>query len=133
MTLRVLIAVTHLLGAGHLTRAAALARAFLRRGHAVTLVSGGMPSPMLRLDDVEFVQLPPVRTVGTDFRNLLDASGGPVGPDHLSIRRDRLLAALKAARPPTWRTRLATSPIAPSPNSSATVPPTSCPLRSSRD
>jgi predicted glycosyltransferase len=106
MTLRVLIAVTHLLGAGHLTRAAALARAFLRRGHAVTLVSGGMPSPMLRLDDVEFVQLPPVRTVGTDFRNLLDASGGPVGPDHLSIRRDRLLAALKAARPQVVITEL---------------------------
>jgi predicted glycosyltransferase len=99
MTLRVLIAVTHLLCAGHLTRAAALARAFARRGHAVTLVSGGMPSPMLRLDDVAFVQLPPVRTVATDFRTLLDASGSPVGADHLAVRRHRLLAALEAARP----------------------------------
>ena len=38
--MRVLIAVTHLLGAGHLTRAAALARGLVRAGHAVTLVSG---------------------------------------------------------------------------------------------
>ena len=41
---RVLIVVTHLLGAGHLTRASALARAFMRAGHEVTVVTGGMPT-----------------------------------------------------------------------------------------
>jgi hypothetical protein len=34
----------------HLTRAAALARAFAGAGHAVTLVSGGMPAALPRLD-----------------------------------------------------------------------------------
>ncbi|MFC6790188.1 hypothetical protein ACFQE0_11510 [Methylobacterium komagatae] len=43
--MRVLIAVTHLLGAGHLTRAAALARAFAAAGHETALVSGGHPAP----------------------------------------------------------------------------------------
>ena len=53
MSLRVLIAVTHLLGAGHLTRAAALARAFARAGHATTLVSGGMPARLVASDGVD--------------------------------------------------------------------------------
>ena len=72
MSLRVLIAVTHLLGAGHLTRAAALARAFAREGHETTLVSGGSPARLADLENVTFVQLHPVRTVGTDFKTLLD-------------------------------------------------------------
>ena len=44
MSLRILIAVTHLLGAGHLTRAAAIAEASARAGHEVTLVSGARVS-----------------------------------------------------------------------------------------
>ena len=47
MSMRVLIAVTHLLGAGHLTRAAAIARAFARAGHEVALVSGGTKTPLV--------------------------------------------------------------------------------------
>ena len=53
--MRVLIAVTHLLGAGHLTRAAALARAFARKGHETMLVSGGSP---VRLSDLANVTYP---------------------------------------------------------------------------
>jgi predicted glycosyltransferase len=106
MSLRVFIAVTHLLGAGHLTRAAALARAFARSGHAVTLVSGGMPSAVVALDGVTFVQLPPVRTAGTAFRTLLDEDGAPVDEARLASRRDRLLAALREARPDVVITEL---------------------------
>ncbi len=64
---RILIAVTHLLGAGHLTRAAALARAFAAAGHETVLVSGGHPAPLVRLDGVRLVQLPPLRIEGFDF------------------------------------------------------------------
>ena len=71
--MRVLIAVTHLLGAGHLTRAAALGRAFVASGHDALLVSGGVPAPMVRLSDVRLVQLPPLRVAGTDFRTPTDA------------------------------------------------------------
>ena len=53
MSMRVLIAVTHLLGAGHLTRAAAIARAFARAGHEVALVSGGTRTPLVSTAGVQ--------------------------------------------------------------------------------
>jgi predicted glycosyltransferase len=106
MTLRILIAVTHLLGAGHLTRAAALARAFARAGHGTTLVSGGMPARLVASDGVDFVQLPPIRTVGTDFKGLLDETGAPVNAARLGARRDQLLAALESVRPDVVITEL---------------------------
>ena len=97
--MRVLIVVTHLLGAGHLTRAAALARAFAQAGHATTLVSGGGPARTAGLENVDFVQLPPVRTVGTDFTTLLDEDGEPVHNFRLAERRILLLDTLRALRP----------------------------------
>jgi predicted glycosyltransferase len=106
VSLRVLIAVTHLLGAGHLTRAAALARSFARAGHATTLVSGGMPAPLVSFGGARLVRLPPVRTAGTDFSTLLDESGAPVRPDRLAARRRMLLDAFEAARPDVVITEL---------------------------
>ena len=89
MSKRVLIVVTHLLGAGHLTRAPALARAFAKAGHATTLVSGGMPTSLADPDNVTFVQLPPVQIRGTDFRTLLDEQGTPITAMlYLEARRD---------------------------------------------
>jgi predicted glycosyltransferase len=99
MTLRVLIAVTHLLGVGHLTRAAAVARAFARAGHQATLVSGGVPAPLISTEDVHFVQLPPVRTTGTAFTTLLGDDGRPVGEERLRNRSEILLAILARTRP----------------------------------
>ncbi|MBF9232002.1 glycosyltransferase [Microvirga alba] len=106
MSMRVLIAVTHLLGAGHLTRAAALARAFAKAGHAITLVSGGSRIQLIALDGVSFVQLPPVKTVGTDFRALLDESGAPIDEKRLTERRDLLLKTFHATRPDILITEL---------------------------
>ena len=106
MTLRVLVAVTHLLGVGHLTRAAALARAFARAGHETVLVSGGIPTPLVRTDGVEVVQLPPVRTMGTDFRTLLDESGRPATPSRLEARRDLLASLVEERRPHAVLTEL---------------------------
>lgn len=106
MSLRVLIAVTHLLGAGHLTRAAALGRAFARAGHDVTLVSGGMPAHLIDMDGVRSIQLPPVRTVGTDFRTLLGENGRPIAPEQLEARRRRLASTLDELRPDVVMTEL---------------------------
>jgi len=97
--LRILIVVTHLLGAGHLTRAAALARAFAKAGHGTTLVSGGSPARPAGLDDVAFVQLPPVRITGTDFKTLLDENGALIDGARLEERRDLLVQTLRAIRP----------------------------------
>ncbi|QFU15949.1 glycosyltransferase [Microvirga thermotolerans] len=106
MSLRVLIAVTHLLGAGHLTRAAALARAFAEAGHDTILVSGGGPALLPPLGRARLVQLPPVRTVGTDFRTLLDEEGVPVTEARMAARRDLLLETLRTFRPQAVMTEL---------------------------
>jgi predicted glycosyltransferase len=106
MSLRALIAVTHLLGAGHLTRAAALARALARAGHDVTLVSGGMPARLIDMGGVRSVQLPPVCTVGTDFRTLLEENGRPVAPEQLHSRRHLLANTLDELRPDVVVTEL---------------------------
>ncbi|GEP05249.1 glycosyltransferase [Methylobacterium oxalidis] len=104
--MRVLIAVTHLLGAGHLTRAAALARGLACAGHAVVLVTGGRPAPMVSLEGVEVVELPPVRVEGTAFGTLLDADGGPAGEHHLARRRRLLLETFARCRPDAVVTEL---------------------------
>jgi predicted glycosyltransferase len=103
---RILIAVSHLLGAGHLTRAAALARAFVKAGHDTVLVSGGMPAPLVRTDGVRLVQLPPVRTIGTDFTTLRDENGHLVTPARLEARRDALLELIDETRPDVLVTEL---------------------------
>ncbi len=97
MSARILIAVTHLLGIGHLVRARQLAQALAAAGHDVTLASGGMPDG--KAADYCFVQLPPVRTQGTDFRNLLDENGKAATPERLVARRERLVALARELSP----------------------------------
>lgn len=95
--MRVLIVVTHLLGTGHLSRALTLARAFGEAGHDVRLVSGGMPAPQLDQTGVEMVQLPPLRSDGTNFTRLLDADDQPADATYLARRRAALVATLDPA------------------------------------
>ena len=86
MSASVLIAVTHLLGSGHLVRAANLARALAQGGFSVTLAGGGMPLRAMEGEPFAFVQLPPIRTEGTDFRTLLDEAGQPIEPERKTAR-----------------------------------------------
>lgn len=104
--MRVLIAVTHLLGAGHLTRAAALARAFAAAGHEVLLVSGGRPAPMVRADGLRWVQLPPLHVAGTDFARPLGPDGRPADAALFAQRRAMLLGALADFAPDAVITEL---------------------------
>src|SRR5207302_1427876 len=60
MNRRVFFYVQHLLGIGHLRRAATLARAMAAAGLDVLLVSGGAPVP-LDIGRARLRQLPPVR------------------------------------------------------------------------
>ncbi|HMO28952.1 glycosyltransferase [Enterovirga sp.] len=99
MSLRILIAVTHLLGAGHLVRASAIGRALARRGHHVTLASGGAPMPLADASGLDLVQLPPVRAPLGDFSVLLGEDGQPAGPAYLDRRRRLLLATFARLRP----------------------------------
>lgn len=98
MSARILVAVTHLLGIGHLVRARQLARALAGAGHEVTLASGGMPDGKAAAD-YRFVQLPPVRTQGTDFRNLLDEDGKAATSERLAARCEQLVALARELSP----------------------------------
>ena len=97
--MRVLFWVQHLLGTGHLKRAATVARAVVDGGLEVTLVSGGPPAPWLVPDGVELVQLPWVRARDLAFSALVDSHDRPIDDAFRAARRDRLLALFKALRP----------------------------------
>ena len=94
----VLFWVQHLLGSGHLKRAATLARAISERGLRVVIASGGTPAPWL-VDGVELVQLPPVRASDLAFTSLLDEHDRPIDDRFRALRRDRLLALFQELRP----------------------------------
>ena len=85
---RVLIVVTHLLGVGHLARAALIARALVEAGASVRLVTGGRPSATVDLAALDVVQLPPVHCVGTDFKTLRNEDGDMAG-ERLSRKPSR--------------------------------------------
>jgi predicted glycosyltransferase len=104
--MRVLIAVTHLLGTGHLARALTLARAIQAAGDQALVVSGGMPVPQLDRGDVPILQLPPVRSNGVDFSRLRDVDGAFVTDQILSNRQSILCQTLIAERPDALITEL---------------------------
>jgi predicted glycosyltransferase len=75
---RVLFYVQHLLGIGHVKRAATLARAMTAKGLEVTVVSGGDNVPILDTTGMTFVQLPSVRANDRNFEGLVNSIGNPV-------------------------------------------------------
>ena len=96
---RIFIYVQHLLGIGHLKRAATLASALCDAGCEVTLATGGYPVPQLVPRSARLVQLPPAGTADLGFKSLLDANGVPVDDSWRARRRAQLLEAFCAARP----------------------------------
>jgi len=94
----VLLYVQHLLGIGHLRRAAAVATALTDAGLRVVFVTGGLPSPLAMPRAPTLLQLPPLRALDETFR-LADEAGQPLGDELKAERRDRLLAAFHRHRP----------------------------------
>ena len=111
---RVFFYVQHLLGIGHLRRAAVLARALVAGGFDVLLVSGGAPVEGLVLDGVRFHQLPPLRAADASLRDLARLDGTPIDEAFQRRRTEALLGLLRAEAPdvvlteqfPFGRTRL---------------------------
>ena len=89
----------HLLGLGHLERAARLARALRRAGEPVVFVQGGRPVPGLDLGGAEVVPLPPLVAANEAASGLAWPDGRRPGPAELADRRDRLLACLRTHDP----------------------------------
>jgi len=111
---RIFFHVQHLLGIGHLRRAATLARALAEGGFDVLLVSGGAPVPGLALGAARFHQLPPLRAADETLRELSRLDGTPLDEAYRAARVRVLLDLLRAEAPdiliteqfPFGRTRL---------------------------
>ena len=103
MSRRVFFYVQHLLGIGHLRRAAALARALARGGFDVLLVSGGAPVPGLDVRLVSggarFHQLPPLRARDEGLRELARLDGTPLDEAFRAARTAELVGLLRAEAP----------------------------------
>jgi len=95
----VLLYVQHLLGIGHLRRAAVIARALGRAGLDVIFVSGGLPDAGLDIGGARLVQLAPARVRDESFSQLVDAEGQAVGEAWRAERRSHLLQLLHSCRP----------------------------------
>ncbi|PWC32688.1 glycosyltransferase [Azospirillum sp. TSO35-2] len=104
--MRLMIVVTHLLGTGHLSRALALADAFVGAGWTVDVVSGGRPAPHLGQAGATLHQLPPLASDGADFATLLTADGRTADAALFEARRRMLTGLLDALRPDALITEL---------------------------
>lgn len=106
MTRRVFIHVQHLLGTGHLRRAAAIAAALADAGFEVEIASGGPPIGGLEIGGARLFQLPALRTADLSFKRLIDDRGQPVDEAWRAARRAQLLARFHALRPDVLITEL---------------------------
>ena len=104
--MKVMIVVTHLLGSGHLARAMVLGEAFHAAGHEVTVVSGGDAIDRLQRPGVSLLQLPPLRSDGTNFTRLLDDTGKEADEAYLAARRTSLVKAVGDVAPDILITEL---------------------------
>jgi predicted glycosyltransferase len=95
---RVFFYVQHLLGVGHLHRAAILARALAEDGFDVLLVSGGAPVP-LDLAGVRLHQLPAVRARDEGLRDLVRLDGTSLDGAFREARAGELVSLLRAEAP----------------------------------
>lgn len=96
---RVFFYVQHLLGIGHLRRAATIARALTGAGLDVTVVSGGGGIPGLDLGGAAFVQLSATRAADLYFKKLLDEDGEPIDDAWRARRSAAVLAAFETCDP----------------------------------
>lgn len=107
MSGRVMIHVQHLLGVGHLSRAARLANALDLAGMDVALVSGGREAPQITTRPrVRRVQLPSMRAADASFSTLLDENDRPIDDRFRRNRCNRLLNQYEDFRPELLVTEL---------------------------
>lgn len=99
MSRRVMFYVQHLLGIGHLKRAAILAREMAAQGLEVWVVLGGIELEGIDFDGCARVALPPIRALNGRFATLVDEHGAAVDDALREARVTRILTELEAIRP----------------------------------
>jgi predicted glycosyltransferase len=95
----VLFHVQHLLGIGHLRRAALIARAIMAAGMDVRFVSGGAPAGEVDLGEAMLIQLPAAVSADVHFSRLLDETGRPIDDAWRARRQRLLLSAFEVTQP----------------------------------
>ena len=99
MSPRILIHVQHLLGIGHLRRAALLARTLAARGAEVMCVSGGYPVADIDFGAARLHQLPAARAQDLSYKRLVDIHGELIDDVWRQRRCTELLAVVAHFRP----------------------------------
>ncbi len=97
--MRLVFHVQHLLGIGHLRRAASLAAGLARHGFAVTVASGGFPVDGIGFGSARVVQLPPVRAGDPAFSTHVTTGGRPIDADWEARRLASLRSILDDVDP----------------------------------
>lgn len=103
---RVLFWVQHLLGIGHLSRAATLARAMTADGMEVLVASGGEPSPVTDTGAAKLAQLPSTRAVDIYFKVLHDENDHQIDDAWRARRTAATLDVYRSFRPDVLITEL---------------------------
>ncbi|MEM7426676.1 MAG: glycosyltransferase [Pseudomonadota bacterium] len=96
---RVLFYVQHLLGIGHVVRAARIVRAMAGAGLDVCVASGGKPVEGMDWGGARIAQLPAVQAAPGGFSDLVTADSQPIDEAYRQERRARLLGLLSEFRP----------------------------------
>lgn len=96
---RILFHVQHLLGIGHLKRASILARAMIRQGLDVTVLSGGENAADFDFGGASLVALPQARALGQNLKTLADETGQPLDAEFHRRRTELVLRTLALVAP----------------------------------
>lgn len=93
MTLKAFIHVQHLLGTGHVVRAAAIGKALASQGVEVTLATGNTLPPTLDTGPLKIITLPACKAADASFKRLVTPTGEDI--DH-TWKTARVQATLEA-------------------------------------
>ncbi len=99
MSARILFYVQHLLGIGHVKRAAAITRAMTSLGLDVVVVLGGPPVPLADFGSADVRQLPSARAADSSFKVLLDENNLPIDDEWRENRKQELAKVYADANP----------------------------------
>jgi len=97
--MNVLLHVQHLLGIGHDRRIAAITRALVASGAAITVIRGGFPVPGSDFGAAKVIQLPATRATDATFKTLVDENDRPIDEAWRERRSAATLEAFRTARP----------------------------------
>lgn len=96
MTFKAFIHVQHLLGTGHVVRAAGIGKALARNGVKVTLATGNALPPTLDTGTLDIVELPACKAADARFNRLITLSGEDIDETWKSARVKASIQAFQA-------------------------------------